>query len=162
MKNSKKSQIKKILIGASLGVVALLAVGISQSFAADTTSTTPSVSTAPDAKATTIDEIMVSDEPNKDGYVLQSKDKLPASAAKIYATVQLGHGVEGSKVMATLTHVDSGAKIGPVVATVDTTGDTMEAFSFTNTAMPWLKGKYQVDISISNGASKSVTFNVGD
>ena len=164
MDNSNKGQIKKLAMGVSVaGIIALLSTTLNTSFGADnTTPTANKAATISDVKATTIDEILVSDEPNKDGYVLQAKTNLPVSAAKIYATVQLGRGVEGSKVMATLTHVESGAKIGPVVATVSTTGDTMEAFSFTNTSMPWLKGKYQVDVSISNGASKSVFFNVGD
>lgn len=159
MKN--KQLIKNVIIGTGVGFLALLGVGLTQVFAADTNSSAPAA-TAPAASATTIDDVLVSDEPNKDGYVLKSKDKVSAQAAKIYATVQLGSAVQGQKVIATLTYHGNNAQIGPVVAKVGTTGDTMEAFSFSTTPMPWPKGEYQVDISLDNGATKSVSFTVGD
>lgn len=164
--NNKRS----LKVAAAVSVVGLgLALTTMTSLAQDaqttTTTTTPAPAASTPATATnptTIDEVLVSDEPNKDGYVLQGKNTIPSNAKKIYATVQLGHATEGSKVMATLIYRPSKAQIGPVVATVDMTGDTMEAFSFTNTSMPWLKGEYQVDVSITNGATKSVVFTVGD
>ena len=170
MKNLNKNRSAKVVIGVSAVVMGLLIGVATASFAQNTPSapatapanTSTPAATTPTTNPTTIDEILVSDEPNKDGYVLQGKNTLPKNAKKIYATVQLGHATEGSKVIATLIHRDSKAQIGPVVATVDMTGDTMEAFSFTNTSMPWLKGEYEVDVSISNGASKSVVFTVGD
>ena len=170
MKNLIKKRPAKAMIGVSAVVMGLL-IGVATVSLAETTQpastpATPSTSTTSSTTAatnpTTIDEILISDEPNKDGYVLQGKNTISKNAKKIYATVQLGHATEGSKVIATLIHKDSKAQIGPVVATVDMTGDTMEAFSFTNTSMPWLKGEYEVDVSISNGASKTVVFTVGD
>lgn len=157
MKN--KELIKNVIIGTGVGFLALLGVGLTQVFAADNTSSTPAA-TAP--TKTTIDDVMVSDEPNKDGYVLKSKDTVSAQSPKIYATVQLGSAVQGQKVIATLTFHGNNAQIGPVVAKVGTTGDTMEAFSFSTTPMPWPKGEYEVDVSLDNGATKSVVFNVGD
>lgn len=162
MKNT--NQVKKVILGAATGLLALLTVVGNQGLAADNPAATAAqTQLAPAAApATTIDEILVSDEPNKDGYVLKAKNTLPKTANKIYATVQLGSAVSGQKVIATLTFKGNNAQIGPVVATVGTTGDTMEAFAFTNTAMPWPTGKYQVDISVENGANKSTTFTVSD
>jgi|GEM_PF-4294361 len=183
MKNTKQDRIKKAIIITTMSVVAVLMIALNQGSAADPTSTAPTAppaaptptlpaaptatpaptpTPAPTAAATTIEEVLVSDTPTKDSYVMQSKNVIPKTAAKIYATVQLSSAVQGSKVIATLTYKGNNAQIGPVVGKVHTGGDTMEAFAFTNTAMPWPKGEYQIDVSLENGATKSVTFTIGD
>ncbi len=171
MKNLKSDKLKKGMILATAGIIAL-SVFVGQTFAQDNTSpgTTTTSTPAPsdqnpnnvDLSKTTIDEILVSDTPNKQGYVLQnSKTKIPASAEKIYATVQIGHAVSNMKVMATLIYDQDGSQIGPVGATIDTTADTtMVPFSFTTTTPPWLKGNYTVQVSIGNNSTKEYHFTV--
>ncbi len=195
MKNLRRTKIKKSIMLATAGVIAL-SVFIGQTFAesnttAPGTATTPTTSTsAPadtsknnsspnsdnstntntnantnnsvDLSKTTINEILVSDTPNKQGYVLQnSKNQIPASADKIYATVEIGGAVSNMKVMATLIYDQDGSQIGPVGATVDTTADTtMVPFSFTTTTPPWLKGNYTVQVSIGNNITKEYHFSV--
>lgn len=190
MKNLRRNKIKKSIMLATAGAIAL-SVFIGQTFAesnpttpATTTTTSapadPSQNTSPnpnsdnstntnaktnnsvDLSKTTINEILVSDTPNKQGYVLQnSKNQIPASADKIYATVEIGGAVSNMKVMATLIYDQDGSQIGPVGATVDTTADTtMVPFSFTTTTPPWLKGNYTVQVSIGNNITKEFHFSV--
>jgi hypothetical protein len=203
MKNSQKNKIKKTMVLAAAGAIALTVI-LGQTFAQTnidnnnsnpslnqtspgTTTTTPSsqpsnnpstnqnpnqtpstqqtgtnTNANVDLSKTTIDDILVSDTPNQQGYVLQNaKNQIPSNASKIFATVQIGHAVAGMKVMATLIYDQDQSQIGPVEATVDTTADTtMVPFSFTTTTPPWLKGKYTVQVSIGNNVTKEFHFVV--
>lgn len=170
MKNLKRNKMKKGIMLAAAGAIALTVV-LGQTFAESNTPGTTTTTSSPasetsdkkvDLTKTTIDEILVSDAPNKQGYVLQnSKSEIPSSAEKIYATVQIGQAVSNMKVMATLIYDQDGSQIGPVGATIDTTADTtMVPFSFTTTTPPWLKGKYTVQVSIGNNITKEYHFTV--
>lgn len=139
----------------------LLAATLS-GYAQDTTTNTNATTNTQTQDTTKIDSILVSDTPDDKGYVLSSKDVIPSDAKKIYATVQLISGIEGGKVMATLIFLGSKSEIGPVVSNISTTGDTVAAFAFTNTKMPWPKGDYEVDVSTSGGDSKKITFKIND
>jgi|GEM_PF-4592282 len=152
MDRLNKNIFKNTFTGGVLAII--LFSSASMSYAEDTAKKS--------SDSTSIDQILVSDTPNSEGYVLKTKDSLPSNTPKIYATAQLGSAVEGSVVTATLVYLPTQSKIGPVVAKVSTTGNTMEAFSFTNTKMPWPKGEYEVDVSTASGDTQKVNFKIDD
>lgn len=108
----------------------------------------------------TIHAILISDQADPDGYVQVKKSVIPASAPKIYATVQIIAPDPGAEVSATLVYSSSGSKIGPSTSVISKSGNVMKAFSFSRVQSVWPKGGYQVDVVLSNGAKQSVKFKV--
>ena len=61
---------------------------------------------------------------------------------------------------AELVYVTGGGKIGPVSNDITKTGNVLKAFSFTNVKDVWPTGEYKVTATLSNGATKTVVFQV--
>lgn len=115
-----------------------------------------------DASGAEISDILVNDSADKDGYVTVHHPDIPASAKKIYATVQLSVPNRGVKIKAILVNKEGGGQIGPVTGDVDETGPIMKAFSFSRDVKSWPKGEYEIQISLSSGAAKTVKFKVAN
>lgn len=105
-------------------------------------------------------DILVNDHANKDGYVDKTKASVSKSAKTIYATAQVVTTSDDLQITSTLTFLGNGGKVGPISSTINKKGNVLKAFSFTRDQPVWPKGEYEVLVSLSNGASKTVKFKV--
>lgn len=105
--------------------------------------------------------ILVSDGADLDGYVTKNKLLIPATSQNLYVTVQITDATPGIKVSATIKGNQSGTVTDTAMNTTSKSGNIMKAFTFTNTNRPWPPGQYTVEVKLSTGASKAVTFNIG-
>jgi hypothetical protein len=108
----------------------------------------------------TIHDILISDLADGNGYVDTSKPSLNKQSPKIFATVQVGDAQANSQVRTELLYVPSGGKIGPITNDITKPGNVLKAFSFTNTKDVWPAGEFRVTATLSNGATKTVSFQV--
>lgn len=105
--------------------------------------------------------ILVNDTADSDGYVTEKKTNLPATATKIFVTVQITDSTPGIKVSASVNGIDNGMSTDPAVTITSKTGNIMKAFTFTNNDKVWPKGDYKVDVTLSTGEEKNTTFTIG-
>ena len=107
-----------------------------------------------------INDILINDTADSEGYVAVHKSSLKEKPAKIYATVQVLQAQAGTSVFAEMTYVSTGQKIGPLENKIDKSGNVLKAFSFTSTGGAWISGKYKIKATLSAGDSKEVEFSV--
>lgn len=112
-----------------------------------------------DASGSSIHDILISDSADLDGYVQEVKTNIPSSASKIFATAEISVPAAGAKVQAILKMPDGG-KLGPVTGDITGVGNVLKAFSFQRAKNAWPTGDYELTVSLSSGAKKSVTFQV--
>jgi type II secretory pathway pseudopilin PulG len=123
--------------------------------------TTPSNPTAAvDKTGAKINDILISNIADAKGFVTVDKPTLPKSAKKIFATVKFNVPNTNVKISAMLINTKNGGKIGPSIGKVDQKGDAIKAFSFTSEKSTWPEGKYEITISLSSGATKTVRFEI--
>ena len=113
-----------------------------------------------DASGASIHNVFINDMANEEGYTEQGKSSITKTAPVIYVTVQVIAPTTGINVSATLMNISSGSKIGPSGGEITKAGNVLKAFSFTRDKQLWPTGKYQIEISLSTGASKVVRFLV--
>lgn len=116
--------------------------------------------TVTDSGGGAVHAILINDVADKEGYVESVKSTIPSSTQKIFATAQLVIPTKGIDIEASLTHLPTGGKIGPIKSTISQTGDLLKAFSFTRGPDVWPVGKYEVTVSLSTGAKKTIKFEV--
>lgn len=104
--------------------------------------------------------IMISDEADQDGYVEETKPVVPRSAKKIYTTVMIISTQPDINVEAVLKHLPSGVVLGPIASQTTKAGNIMKAFSFTRDQQLWPAGEYEIDIKLSSGDAKVLTFEI--
>jgi hypothetical protein len=113
-----------------------------------------------DSAGAAIQQIFVNDTADKNGYTQETKESLSRSAKKIYATIQISTPTPGITVYATLTYLPTNGKIGPSSGDISKSGNLLKAFSFTRDQNLWPVGEYQVDATLSTGATGSIRFAV--
>ena len=79
---------------------------------------------------------------------------------KIYVNLYLRGGNPGDSISLEMEHMESGSKIPPVTAQLQSGGDAILAFVYTPPLKGWPKGTYHLYASSSSGASKTFTFSV--
>lgn len=123
--------------------------------------TTPSNPTAAvDKTGAKINTVLISDTADAKGFVTTDKTSLPKTVKKIYATVKFNVPSTDVKISAMLISTQNGGKIGPNITKVTEKGDVVKAFSFTTEKGSWPEGKYEITISLSSGATKTVRFEI--
>ncbi|EKD71761.1 MAG: hypothetical protein ACD_46C00103G0002 [uncultured bacterium] len=113
-----------------------------------------------DNSGASIHGVLINDKSDRSGYVETDKTTLSKFSPRIYATAQVAAAETGIKIMATLVHTATGEKIGPSVNTITKKGNVLKAFSFSRGRALWPVGEYQIIITLSSGASKTVKVNV--
>lgn len=129
--------------------------------AAEQTTTPKTVTTAAPtqaSEASSIHDILVSDQADDTGYVTAKKTTLPASAPTIFITVQVKSAQIGMNVSVIMTS-PTGQK-ATLASKFTKSGNVMKAFAIKNSDPTWATGEYHVDVALSNGLNKSITFMV--
>lgn len=108
-----------------------------------------------------ISSVLVSNLTDEKGYVTEEKTSLPTSANIIYATAKLTIPQDDVKISALLINTTNGGKIGPSTDKATQKGDVIKAFSFAKENGVWPEGMYELTVSLSTGATKTVKFQVG-
>ena len=113
-----------------------------------------------DKSGAAIHQIFINDVADANGYTEEGKKTLSRKAEKIFVTVQVSTPSPGINVYASLIYLPGGGKIGPSSGEITKSGNVLKAFSFTRDSNYWPKGEYEIDVSLSTGATKSIKFTV--
>jgi hypothetical protein len=115
---------------------------------------------APLQAASQIAEIMLSDHADAKGVVAQHQSNFTSSAADIYGTALIAGATKGQAVTTELFYVTKKLKI--ISSTDDLTedGEVTFIFAFPKPDKGWPLGDYKLVITLTDRATKSVTFQV--
>ena len=111
-----------------------------------------------DSSGSSIQNILVSDHADLDGYVEEVKTNIPETAEKIFATAEVVAKADGH-IQATLEMPDD-KKMGPNKVDITGSGNILKAFSFVRGKEPWPKGEYTISVLLSTGAKKTIKFKI--
>jgi len=114
--------------------------------------------TAP-ISAGTITDLKISDVVNTQGFVEVNKTNFTKDTAEIFATVSLQGAATDLTATAELVYLPTNNKVGPVSNTISST-ETTSKFSFTKPTNGWPAGNYNINVSLSNGQTRTAPFIV--
>jgi hypothetical protein len=118
------------------------------------------VAPAPLQAASQVAEIMLSDQADAKGVVAEHQSKFPSSVAEIYGTALIAGAKKGKEVTTELFYVTQNLKVLSSTDDLPNDGEVTFAFAFPKPSKGWPPGDYKLVISISDGATKAVTFQV--
>jgi len=109
-----------------------------------------------------IADIVLSDSADENGFVPEKyRVEVPdGGTGKIYATVKIDNAYVGLVVSAELIYDEGKNKAGPIENKVEKEGNIMKAFMFKSIGGFWTDGTYTINIRLSTGDKKSITFKV--
>jgi hypothetical protein len=115
---------------------------------------------APLKAASQVAEIMLSDQADAKGVVAEHQSKFPSSVAEIYGTALIAGAKKGKEVTTELFYVTQNLKVLSSTDDLPNDGEVTLTFAFPKPSKGWPPGDYKLVISISDGATKAVTFQV--
>jgi hypothetical protein len=115
---------------------------------------------APLQAAGQVAEIMLSDQADAKGVVAQHQSKFTASVAGIYGTALIGGAKKGKEVTTELFYVTQNLKVLSSTDDLPNDGEVTFTFAFPKPEKGWPPGDYKLVISLADGATKAVTFQV--
>ena len=115
---------------------------------------------APIQAASQVAEIMLSGQADAKGVVAQHQSKFPTSVAEIYGTALIAGAKKGEGVSTKLFYVTRNLEILSSTDALPNDGEVTLTFAFPKPSKGWPAGDYKLVISIADGATKAVTFQV--
>lgn len=115
---------------------------------------------APVQAASQVAEIMLSDKADAKGEVAQHRSIFPTSVAEIYGTALIAGAKKGQGVTTELFYMTKNLSVLSSTDNLPNDGEVTLTFAFPKPANGWPKGNYKLVISIADGATKTVTFQV--
>jgi hypothetical protein len=115
---------------------------------------------APLQAASQVAEIMVSDKADARGVVTQHQSKFTSSVAEIYGTALIAGAKKGKEVTTELFYVTQNLKVLSITKDLPNDGEETLTFAFPKPPKGWPAGDYKLVISLWDGATKAVTFQV--
>ena len=115
---------------------------------------------APLQAASQVAELMLSDQADAKGLVAQHQSKFTSSVAEIYGTALIAGAKKGKTVTTELFYVTQNLKVLSSTDDLPNDGEVTLTFAFPKPDKGWPPGDYKLVISISDGATKAVTFQV--
>ena len=115
---------------------------------------------APVQAASKIAEILISDQADAGGVVSKHRDKFAPTTASIKGTALICGAEIGQKVTADLIYGPENLKALTITKDIPGPGDVTLTFAFSKPTNNWPQGNYKVVVTISDGATKSVPFQV--
>lgn len=108
----------------------------------------------------TLSKVLISDVFDAKGSVETGKDTFTASTPEIAVSAYILKAAIGLKVTALMTYLPTNEQVGPVTNNTEINGDIISNFSFTKPTTGWPSGQYNVTVSLPDGQTKAVSFNV--
>ena len=115
---------------------------------------------APLQAASTIPEVLLSDQADAKGLVAKHQDKFTPTTAEIYGTALIAGAGKGKQVTAELFYMTQNLKVLSITKDLPGGGEATFTFAFSKPTNGWPQGDYKVVISTSDGATKEVPFQV--
>ena len=115
---------------------------------------------APVQAASQVAEIMLSDKADAKGEVAQHRSIFPTSVAEIYGTALIAGAKKGQGVTTELFYMTKNLSILSSTDDLPNDGEVTLTFAFPKPDKGWPKGDYKLVISLADGATKTVTFQV--
>ena len=115
---------------------------------------------APLQAASQVTEIMLSNQADAKGVVAQHRSKFTTSVAEIYGTALIAGAKKGQGVTTELFYVTQNLNVFSSTDALPDDGEVTLTFAFPKPSNGWPAGDYKLVISISDGATKAVTFQV--
>jgi len=115
---------------------------------------------APLQAASQVAEIMLSDQADAKGVVAQHQSKFTSAVAEIYGTALIAGAKKGQEVTTELFYVTQNLNVLSSTDALPNDGEVTLTFAFPKPSNGWPKGDYKLVISIADGATKTVTFQV--
>ena len=115
---------------------------------------------APLQAAGQVAEIMLSNQVDAKGVVAEHQSKFATSVAEIYGTALIGGAKKGKEVTTELFYVTQNLKVLSSTDNLPNDGEVTLNFSFPKPEKGWPPGDYKLVISLADGATKAVTFQV--
>jgi hypothetical protein len=120
----------------------------------------PSVVTPAPATAATLAKVLISDVADANGSVETGKATFAAATPELAVSAYILKAAAGLKVTAVMTYLPTGDKVGPVTNDTETAGDIISNFSFSKPTAGWPSGEYSVNVSLSDGQTMTINFNI--
>jgi hypothetical protein len=115
---------------------------------------------APIQAASQVAEIMLSAQADAKGVVAEHQSKFPTSVAEIYGTALISGAKKGQGVTTELFYMTKNLSVLTSTDNLPNDGEVTLTFAFPKPSNGWPKGDYKLVISIADGATKTVTFQV--
>ena len=115
---------------------------------------------APVQAASKITEILMSDKADAGGVVAKHQDKFAPTTASIKGTALITGAEKGQKVTADLIYGPENLKALTITKDIPGSGEVTLTFAFSKPTNNWPQGDYKVVVSTSDGATKTVPFQV--
>jgi hypothetical protein len=115
---------------------------------------------APIQAASQVAEIMLSAQADAKGVVAEHQSQFPTSVAEIYGTALISGAKKGQGVTTELFYMTKNLSVLTSTDNLPNDGEVTLTFAFPKPSNGWPKGDYKLVISIADGATKTVTFQV--
>jgi hypothetical protein len=115
---------------------------------------------APLQAAGQVAELMVSDHADAKGVVAEHQSNFKASVAEIYGTALISGAKKGQSVTTELFYVTQNLNVLSSTDAMPDNGEVTLTFAFPKPSKGWPPGNYKLVVSIGDGATKAVTFQV--
>jgi hypothetical protein len=115
---------------------------------------------APLQAASQVAEIMLSDHADAKGVVEQHQSKFTASVGEIHGTALISGAKKGQEVTTKLFYTVRKSEILSSTDALPDDGEVTLTFAFPKPDKGWPVGGYKLVISLTGGATKTVTFQV--
>ncbi|MBI3831616.1 MAG: DUF4864 domain-containing protein [Planctomycetes bacterium] len=109
---------------------------------------------------TRITALTTGTEADERGLLKSSKVSFTTNDGTIYLNAKIANAVAGSRITAALSQAGGTLKLGPVTQQITQEGSVVSLFNFSPPSSGWPKGRYEVSVYISGGASSKHTFYV--
>jgi hypothetical protein len=110
--------------------------------------------------ASQVAELMLSDQADAKGLVAQHQSKFSPSVADIYGTALIAGAKKGKEITTELFYVTRNLKVFSSTDDLPNDGEVTFTFAFPKPSNGWPPGDYKLVISLADGATKAVTFQV--
>ncbi len=115
---------------------------------------------APLQAASQVAEIMLSDHADAKGLVEKHQSKFSSSVGEIYGTALIAGAKKGQEVTTKLFYVTQNLEVLSSTDALPNDGEVTLNFAFPKPTKGWPPGDYKLVISLTGGATKTVTFQV--
>ena len=115
---------------------------------------------APIQAASQVAKIMLSDQADAKGVVAEHQSKFSKSVAEIYGTALISGAKKGKEVTTKLFYMTKNLKVLSSTDDLPNDGEVTFNFAFPKPDKGWPEGDYKLVISLADGATKTVTFQV--
>ena len=115
---------------------------------------------APIQAASQVAEIMLNDQADAKGVVAEHQSKFSTSVGEIFGTALIAGAKKGQEVTTELFYVTQNLSVLSSTDGLPNDGEVTLTFAFPKPSKGWPPGDYKLVISISDGATKAVTFQV--